>query len=382
MLQNKYIMKESVRTHIAWIDLLRIIACFFVVCSHCSDPFLVSSERSDFVGGWIVGSVVRCSVPLFVMMSGALLLPTSLGLGAFYTKRIRRLAVPLIFWSIVLPFLFYLYMNVAGGSAFPLLDSSAYTLESACRKAFTFFLNFNYDTTPLWYLYMLIGLYFIIPILSTWIKNAPRIEVKNVLILWGITLFLPYIELAAKELGFIGYPGNSQLLGMCEWNIFGTFYYVSGFVGYLLLGYYWKTYPPQWNWTKTLCICIPAWATGWVITYFSLDMLVAYLPQHISFAWHFAIAHVFLLTLPVYIVVQKINIKPSRILAKVASTTLGIYLCHFIFIHIGYDMFQEILPSSTPSVIHVLLNSICTFVVCYLLVSVLMQFKLTRKLVE
>ena len=43
----------------------------------------------------------------------------------------------------------------------------------------------------------MIGLYFIIPILSAWIKNASRKEVRNVLLLWGATLFLPYVELAA-----------------------------------------------------------------------------------------------------------------------------------------------------------------------------------------
>lgn len=374
-------MKTTTENHIGWIDLLRIIACFMVIASHCSDPFLVSPNRSDFVGGWIIGSIVRCSVPLFVMMSGALLLPTSLGLGAFYVKRIKRLAIPLVFWSVALPFLFYLYIALAGGSSFPLIDPSTYTLESACRKALTFFLNFNYDTTPLWYLYMLIGLYFIIPILSTWIKHAPQKEVKNVLILWGVTLFLPYIELAAKVCGFVGYPGNSQIFGMCDWNIFGTFYYVSGFVGYLLLGYYWRAYPPQWSWKKTLCICIPAFVIGAIITYLSLDLLVTHLPEQTSFAWHFAIAHVFLLTFPLYIVVQKADIKPTKMLSKVASATLGIYLCHFIFIHIGYDLFHHLLPQGTPAAIHILCNSIATFIVCYAIVTTMQRFKPTRKLV-
>lgn len=376
-------MKQTLtRNHVGWIDLLRVIACFMVVASHCSDPFLFTSERSDFVGGWMIGSIVRCSVPLFVMMSGALLLPTSLGLTSFYAKRIKRLAIPLVFWSMALPFLFYLYIRLAGGTSFPFIDSSTYTFDAACRKSFTFFLNFNYDTTPLWYLYMLIGLYFIIPILSAWIKNASRKEVRNVLLLWGATLFLPYIELAAKELGFTGYPGNSLLFGMCDWNIYGSFYYISGFVGYLLLGYYWRAYPPQWNWNKTLCVCIPAFLLGAVITFFSLDLLKVHLPGQISFAWHFAIVHVFLLTFPIYIIVQKISIKPSETLSKVASATLGIYLCHFIFIHIGYDVFLQMLPAGTPAAILVLVNSMASFAVCYAFVSMLQRFKFTRRLVD
>jgi hypothetical protein len=36
---------------------------------------------------------------------------------------------------------------------------SAFTLEMTITKIWTFIFNFNYDTTPLWYLYMLVGLY-------------------------------------------------------------------------------------------------------------------------------------------------------------------------------------------------------------------------------
>ena len=369
------------QTHLGWVDMLRIIACFFVVVSHCSDAFLVAQDPNDFLEGWGIGSIVRCSVPLFVMMSGVLLLPTSLNMSEFYTKRLKRLAIPLVFWSIVLPILFFLYQNMTSGCSFPLLDSSAYTLKSTIIKASTFFLNFNYDTTPLWYLYMLIGLYFIIPILSTWIMNTTRKEIKTFLVLWGITLFLPYLEITVQLIGYTGYPGNSNILGVCDWNIFGTFYYVSGFIGYLLLGYYLKTYPLQWSWRKTLLICIPSFIVGVFTTFISLVMAAQYAPQHTSFAWLFNTFNVFLITFPVFVVIQKINIKPSTALSRIASTTFGIYLCHFFFIHVGYDLCQYILPENASPAIQIMCNSIATFTVCYLLVRTMFRFRWTKRLV-
>ncbi|MGL4292094.1 MAG: acyltransferase, partial [Bacteroidales bacterium] len=33
-------MKKQIQTHIGWIDLLRITACFLVVLAHCCDPFV------------------------------------------------------------------------------------------------------------------------------------------------------------------------------------------------------------------------------------------------------------------------------------------------------------------------------------------------------
>ncbi len=369
------------KKHIGWVDMLRVVACFLVVVSHCSDPCFVAADSADFMGGWAVGSLVRCCVPLFVMMSGVLLLPTSLSLGEFYSKRLKRLAVPLVFWSILLPFLFYFYQNLSGGCTFPLMDGSAYTLKDTIYKASTFFLNFNYDTTPLWYLYMLVGLYLIIPILSTWVKNASRKDIRTFLMIWGISLFVPYVELAAKELGFVGYPGTSDIFGVCDWNVFGTFYYVSGFVGYLVLGYYLKTYPLKWNWKKCLSICIPLFAVGVFTTFISLVLLIRHIPSQMSLSWLFCTVNVFCITFPVFAIIQKMDVAPSAALSKVASATFGIYLCHFFFVHVGYDLFSAILPDGTPLVIHILCNSLTTFAVSYLLIRVMLRFRLTRRLV-
>lgn len=374
-------MNKIAQAHLGWIDMLRIIACFFVVVSHCSDAFFVSKDPCDLLEGWGIGSIVRCSVPLFIMMSGVLLLPTPLSMRGFYSKRLKRLAVPLVFWSMVLPFLFYFYQNMSGGCKFPLLDSSTYTFKSTIYKSFTFFLNFNYDTTPLWYLYMLIGLYFIIPVLSTWIKNVSRKEIKTFLKIWGITLFVPYLEIASEALGFVGYPGNSHIFGVCDWNIFGTFYYVSGFIGYLLLGYYLKNYPLQWSRKKTLLICIPSFVSGVLSTFFSFILAKQYMPQYISFAWLFNTFNVFLITFPVFVIFQKINIKPSVALSRIASATFGIYLCHFFFIHVVYDLCLYILPEDTSPAIQIMCNSITTFAICYLLVRTMLYFKWTKRLV-
>lgn len=110
-------------------------------------------------------------------------------------------------------------------------------------KICTFIFNFNYDTTPLWYLYMLIGLYFVIPVFGAWLDRASQKDVKLFLRIWGISLFLPYLKMAAPALGYIGNWGNMDILGVCDWNAFGSFYYVSGFIGYLILAYYLVKYP-------------------------------------------------------------------------------------------------------------------------------------------
>ena len=101
-------MEINKRENIGWIDLLRVTACFLVVFAHCCDPFVArfDTDRPTFLQGCALGSAVRCCVPLFVMMTGVLLFPVRNGMSEFYKKRIGRIVVPLIFWSVMLPVLY------------------------------------------------------------------------------------------------------------------------------------------------------------------------------------------------------------------------------------------------------------------------------------
>lgn len=101
-------------SHIVWVDFLRILACFLVVLAHCCDPFVGSFDGSfNFKSAVFWGSLVRPCVPLFAMISGVLLFPVTLEMGAFYSRRLKRVLVPLIVWSLALPLLYFGYLPQA-----------------------------------------------------------------------------------------------------------------------------------------------------------------------------------------------------------------------------------------------------------------------------
>ena len=100
--------------------------------------------------------------------------------------------------------MYYTYFQLAGPSTSPSVDMATFTGEMTLQKMYTFIYNFNYDTTPLWYLYMLVGLYFVIPIFSSWMQQASQKDLKLFLKVWGITLFLPYVKMFAPALGYLG----------------------------------------------------------------------------------------------------------------------------------------------------------------------------------
>lgn len=81
----RLLMEMQGREHIGWIDLLRVVACFLVVLSHCCDPFVArfDADRGAFLTGVFTGSFVRACVPLFVMMTGCCCFPYARSSGIF-----------------------------------------------------------------------------------------------------------------------------------------------------------------------------------------------------------------------------------------------------------------------------------------------------------
>lgn len=376
-------MEIKSRENIGWIDLLRIIACFLVVLSHCCDPFVAQfdNDRPAFLTGVFSGSFVRACVPLFVMMSGVLLFPIRLNMADFYKKRIGRIIIPLIFWSVMLPVLYFIYLNFITTTQNPAIAQDGYTLDVTLNKIYTFIFNFNYDTTPLWYLYMLVGLYLIMPIINAWLSQASQKEIKLLLYIWGITLVLPYIKMAAPLLGYTGNYGNMGIFGVCDWNDYGTFYYVSGFTGYLILAYYLVKYPLNWSWTKTLCISVPMFLTGYAITSLGYILTQNHFPgnyAYLEIIWYFAGINVFMMTFPVFIIVQKIKVPSRKWLSQMASMTFGIYLCHFIFVQMSYDLLNL---TALPVIIQIPSMACIAFFISYFLARIIASSGLTRRLV-
>lgn len=370
-------------TRLGWIDVLRIVACFAMVLSHSCDQFVAQFDNSPqcFYTGVFMGSLVRPCVPLFAMMTGVLLFPVNLSMHDFYKKRIGRILIPLIFWSIVLPFLFFVYLEYINPSTQNLSIVHEHTLGDTLRKLYVWIFNFNYDTTPLWYLYMLIGLYLAMPILSVWLKQATQKEIKSVLVIWVIASTLPYLKILAPLCGFTGNYGNMGLLGVCDWNSFGTFYYFSGYIGYLVLAYYLVKYPLNWSWRKILCITVPMFLVGYAVTSFGYVQMQQFFPgnyAYLEIVWLMTGINVLMMTFPVFVIIQKINSARKPYLESLASLTFGIYLCHFVFVQVAYDVYDT---AALPPVIRIVFMAITTFVVCCLIIQVMKQWRITRRLI-
>lgn len=369
MLQNS-LSNQSNR--IVWVDVLRFIAIFMVICIHCSDPFNVSPEarlNPEFnFWGSIYGSFLRPCVPLFVMITGLLLLPVKMSIGSFYKKRLLRIAVPFLVWS-VLYNLFPWITGVLGLSPTIISDVFAYASPDASQSFGEALKNialipfqFNVYTVPMWYLYMLIGLYLYMPFFSAWVEKATISQKKIFLGIWALTLFLPYAYTFF----------SNGLFGLCAWNTFGTFYYFAGFNGYLLLGYYLAKDVKEWSWNKTLLISLPLFIIGYIATYIGFKAMTANpncTEQEMELFFLYCSPNVVLMTIAVFLIIRRVKFSSPRLVALFSNITkcgLGIYLIHYFIVGLGYWIADVL---SIPISLKIPVTAIIVFAICWAFVA-------------
>lgn len=357
---------------IVWVDLLRFIAIFMVICIHCSDPFNVSPEarsNPEFnFWGAVYGSFLRPCVPLFVMITGLLLLPVNISIGDFYKKRLLRIAVPFLIWS-VLYNLFPWITGLLGLPATIIADVFAYaspdasqSLGDAMKNMALIPFQFNVYTVPMWYLYMLIGLYLYMPFFSAWIEKATVSQKKIFLGIWAATLFLPYAYTFFAQ----------ELFGLSAWNTFGTFYYFAGFNGYLLLGHYLAKDVKIWSWSKSLLVSIPLFAIGYIATYIGFKSMTANpncTEQEMELFFLYCSPNVVLMTIAVFLLVRQVRFSSPKLVSTFANVTkcgLGIYLVHYFVVGLGYGIANVL---SIPVSVKIPITAIIVFLISWAFVA-------------
>ena len=239
-----------------WIDWLRVTACFLVMLTHACEPFYLGGEgsliltKSDALWVSFLNVLPRACVALFVVASSYLQFPLHYSSGEFFQRRAKRILIPFLIWSVV-------YALVYGEPVQNFKD---------------LLLNFNYAAGHMWFVYMLVGLYLVMPLLSPW---AEKVGKKELLVYLGIWLFTTVIPLIRQWVGGpapviygpSGIPNAARypLWGEASWNAYGVFYYLSGFVGYMLLGLYFRRFVGELSWGKTLGIALPVFLVGFAI---------------------------------------------------------------------------------------------------------------------
>lgn len=318
-----------------WLDWMRVTACFLVMATHSCEPFYLGGEGSlilteaDALWVAVLNSLPRACVALFVFASAYLQIPLHYSTGEFFRKRAIRILPPFLFWTLV-------YALVWGEPIQNFKD---------------LLLNFNYAAGHLWFVYMLIGLYLIMPLLSPWAERVGKRELQAYLGIWLFTTLIPLIRqwaggAAPVIYGPSGIPNAAKfpLWGEASWNTYGAFYYLSGFVGYLLLGLYFRKFVGRLSWSRTLGIALPTFLVGFAICCGGF-LLRVWSDSHGVFPiegpvglaalwegpWLNDTIGVTLMALAWILFFRKIE-TGGRLLLAVSQASYGMYLCHMLLL--------------------------------------------------
>lgn len=266
-------------------DIMRVLACIMIICMHAPMPNLNAN-------GIILSTISYFTAPglcLFFVISGSLLLPIKTDTTTFLKKRLGKVIMPTLVFTIL-----YIILNCINGE-------QQNILRTICSIPFS-----AQGHGVLWFMYTLIGLYLVAPIISKWLDSASKREVELYLLLWVITLCFPILKL---------------FVGINEGNT-GVLYYFSGYIGYFILGYYLKKYPESISLKKLIIPDIIA-----------IIAPIAFKVMHIeidfySMFWYLSI-FVALLCTTIYVLISKIKIKKGGgIVELISNLSFGIYLIH------------------------------------------------------
>jgi surface polysaccharide O-acyltransferase-like enzyme len=193
---------------------IRAAAAFGVVQMHSIGEYLYRFNPEDPLNAnWMTADVfysfLRWCTPFFVMLSGSFMLSPGRDepIGAFLKKRVSRVMIPFAFW--VLVYLLYGYRGELYFGNYPTAGQVLYRV---------FFEDTYYQ---LWFIPMIVGMYFLTPMLRLYVRQATQKDLEYFLVL---SFIITTLQLYLPKLVFIKFIG---------W---------LGYVGFYILGYYLITY--------------------------------------------------------------------------------------------------------------------------------------------
>lgn len=321
MTQTSTVLPIASRPRIDWPDTIRFFACVMVILAHSIDPYVFTADAKVSTIISCMVTAVRPCVPFFIMLSGALLLPMRGTSEDFFKRRFSRVLIPFFLWSAAYAF-FPVPNKITATGAENIL--AEWVTNPQLYNFLMIPLNFNSSNVHFWFIFVLLGLYLFIPVFSPWVEKASKKNLLTFLSIWGVTLLLPYMH----------YFGFKEVFGECAWNLYGTFHPFSGYIGYMLLGYFLMKYNTL-SLKKALLIGIPMIVVGFWITrcgfVWTVDHFVDRDRDLETFIAHLT-PNVVIMTTGLFIILQKIQFQGvvQRFIRTFSGLSYGIFLLHYI----------------------------------------------------
>ncbi len=350
------------KTRVYSFDVLRIFAVLGVIMIHVAARQVVVKDlqSAEFLWGNLFHGITRFAVPVFIMLSGALLLDENKNVP---TKKALKYAgvmlALLISWSFVYASFFYILV--------PLNKGNEINIEK-------FINGFVYGHYHLWYLYMIIGLYLLIPILRTFVKKKNKKQVSYLLLISTVICFtVKFANFFLMEY-FVEKDWLTSLVDKFHFSFIGVY------LTYFIAGWYVVNIDIKKSRRIIIYVLggIGAFLTvflNWFYAQQGKNMQATFHYEDIVTVLAFGIAFFMFFY---YALKDKKFEKSKGVLVGISNLTFGVYLVHVIVLYfvrfytVNFEnVFEKIMVEFSAT-------AIISFVVCF----VLSKIPLVKKLIK
>lgn len=330
------------------LDLLRVLSILGVIAIHAITTVVVQKPIDTPV--WMIGNLIdsfsRWSVPVFVIISGALMIRKSAFDNAnnFLKKKMSRIIIPIIAWPLIYVLWNYVFFK------------SPLDFTNIIRE----YISGTPSPGHLYFLFIIAGLYVVTPIISLYASSVSRKQYITTTIAllvatttWHlVTSFVPGHE----------YKPNAITLFI-------------PYLGYFMLGYVINNIKIKYKWMPYFAFVF----SGIVLAYLSYILVIKYgIDKGLSF-YSYQSLLVIIMSFSAYVIgVDLYKLirsklsgqhlkKTNEILAILSSATFGVYLIHMIIFHIIVISLNLHLVSLKSALVTLLLTVILSYTASYIL---------------
>lgn len=293
----KEMNKDNNKERKTYLEVLRVIACIFVLCIHTAVAGEYEKQEAgsmDYFFYLFISVFIRCAVPLFFMISGVTLLEKKESLIYVWKKRIWKIFVALIGAS----FFYYLCDVYIGKEQFDI------------TRFFIVFFNEGW-VVPFWFLYAYIGFLMVLPLIRILAQNLDKRKFEYLVVLFFIfETLIPFLSLFSSYVKFNSYIGISGLASIV--------------IIYPLLGYYIEKHINM----KSKIYLLPLWIINMLLLFSVTYNTMALGDGSVDGSYSIAVNAVSIfITTKVLFDKNKENLW-NKILCTIGACTFGIYLLH------------------------------------------------------
>lgn len=342
------------------LDVLRVVAIVGVVSIHTFGALRTSPEIHGSASWWVAVALNAgyiWAVPVFVMISGALLLgerPHRDGPTAFYRHRLMRLAPAFVFWQV-----FYLIVVRQWLSG---LEEGPGTMVSLLLRGEPY--------THLYFLWLIVGLYIVSPVLRAFLRDGGR---RRALMLAAGALLITVVTYSsAALLTWAGHPTRITLLALTQW---------LPYVGYFVAGYALRGVRLK-GASLAGCAGVVTLALAWTVFQAGAVRPGSFTSAVLSQSYLGPVTAV--LAIALFVLVNSVfrrdaGARAARVLVALSDATFGVYLIHFVLLILVRSL-PWLSSAATTSVPTGILVWVIVVVLSFAIVIPLRRVPLVRKL--